>query len=91
MIAAVEISVNGLMRAAESFWQVVTDGFVPVTVQLICKYEAERMIFHQFGWYRRIIQSCPYLGDRTFLFLEYGEKAMFILAHRWRRYRAKAI
>lgn len=41
--------------------RVETDGertrYQGVTVWLYSK--VERMIFHQFGWYRRIFKSCP--------------------------------
>ncbi len=44
-MAAAEFKVNGLMRAVESVFASSNRRGVPVTVQLICMYEAERAKF----------------------------------------------
>lgn len=63
MVAA-GCAANGLMRATESaFALVAVDGYVPVTVRLVCQYEAERAAFgSQLGWYRRITSLVPFMG-----------------------------
>lgn len=79
--------VNGLMRATESVSALVAvDGGVPVTVRLVCRYEAERAVLNrQFGWQRRYNSSCPIYWDGAFCFLKGTVFMSFIrLAERWR-------
>ena len=69
-MATADGAVNGLMRATESVSaQVAVDGSVPVTVRLVCQYEAERAVLNsQLGWYRRISSLVPFIGIRLFYF-----------------------
>ncbi len=73
-MAAAEFKVNGLMRAVESVFASSNRRGVPVTVQLICMYEAERAkFFRQLGWYRRYLYPVPIIGTGFFLFSIWSE------------------
>ena len=59
--------------------RVVTDGFVPVIVQLICMYEAEWMFFINLGGTAGYLSLVPCFGTGFFYFQEIIMFALFVI------------